>query len=271
MIAGTIGSVIIAGLMALLYILFNRQAPTTITASSNYGSNSYFVAPTTQGLVKALYLLDEFQSQTSGASAVFVLGGYRESPTANPTGGAAAPLRAGYVFPAASGVNQAEINISAAAVPQTATDFRAVLSSRPGVLFESSYDPADFTVITMAGLVEVTSVTQVRRTTVLSDGQSVSLYEVVLDKNLTAARDAVDGSPTQNRFAYRMALPTAEDLWTIKPGALHYWFRWDATWDRREEGPALLVFPDPFLMAGDQKTGDTKPFSRFLFFLSPNT
>ncbi len=265
------GALLLAGLMSLLYVLFNQQSPTTVTATTSYGTNEFYVAPSSKSLVRALNLLDQFQTLQADAAATFVLGGYREVASQSPTGGQAAPIADGYLFPAASGVNAAEVNISASNIPQTAAEFRTYLGARSGMSWESSYDASDFTVVTMSSLVGVSSITQVRRFSQTVDGISMVLYEVVLDKSLGSTRDAVEGSPTQNRFAYRMALPAAEDSWTISAGARHYWFRWDTTWNRKEEGPTLLVFPDPFLLAGDQPAGDTKPFSRFLFFLSPNS
>jgi prepilin-type N-terminal cleavage/methylation domain-containing protein len=270
-IAVSIAGVVLSGVLGVLYVLFGNQAPTTVRCTTNYGTNDFNVVPSSSALVSALRLMDELQKQISDASATFVLGGFRETAVASPSAGQAAPLSAGYVFPAVVGSNLGEVNVSANSIPLTATDFRSVMNSRNGIAWEGSYNAADFTIVTMTGLVTVSSVTQVRRKTTTSDGRNYACYEVVLDTNLTQARNASEGAAGQNRFSYRMALPATEDSWTVALGALHYWFRWDTTWNRREEGPSLLVFPDPYVTAGDQPSGNTKPFSRFIYFTGPNT
>lgn len=254
-----ISAVLLTGVISLLFVFGHQSLPISPTHTSALGQNTFHTVPSSRSFNAATRLMDRFQAHVSDAAAVFVLGGYREQAVDDPMAGANAPIALGYVFPAVGGLAAGEVDISALSIPQTAIDFRAVLNARSGAQFEPSWDASDFSVVTLNGLRTVSSVTQVRRF-VAGD---YACYEVLLDTDLAAARQ--EGV---NRFVYRMSLPLGEDTnWQLPVGARHYWFRHDPDWSRREEGPALVVFPDPLLMAGVQPNGDTQPFSRFNFFL----
>jgi hypothetical protein len=135
--------------------------------------------------------------------------------------------------------------------------------------FETVEDPADFTVITVTGLNAISSITQCRRYSTTFGPENVALYEVVMDTNPGAARNTTPGSAGRNEWAYHIGIPIIEDSWTLPAGALHFWFRYDLTWQRLEEGPCRLIFPDPYLSAGVQMAGDTVAFSRFVYLVAP--
>lgn len=254
-----VGVMTIGGIMALFFLTTNNGTPTYYSYTSNYGTNTYELVPSAVQFTRAAKIVPMMQSAMDGASAVFVLGGMRSSPTANATSGALAPLTAGCL-------PISVVNLSVNNIPTDSFSFRSLLAGQTGVNFETSFSPSDFTVLTISGINRVSSVTQVRRYT---DTSGMVYYEVVFDTALGTVRDSVDGSASQNRFCYRMALTAAEDAnWSIPPSALHYWYRFDSLWNRFEEAPARIVLPDPFLLGGAQATTETAPFSRFIFFAS---
>lgn len=262
MLSVVIGGALISGLLLLLYSEITLQSPVTKSQTTAYGSSQFPVVPSSGALNDAVRTMDVFQSAVSDASAVFVIGGASISPAPSPD----LPVAAAHLFPATGVLGAGQIAVSTSNIPQTSADFASLLTTRPGIQWETTADSADFTVVTVSGLNQISTVTQVRRIIATVDGVSTAFYEVVCDTNLSAARSSA------TRFAYRLCLPAAEDAaWTLPIGALHYWFRVDNAWGRREEGPTRLVFPDPFVMAGIQGNNETAPFSRFIFFLSPNT
>lgn len=136
-------------------------------------------------------------------------------------------------------------------------------------------DSGNFSVITIEGLSEVTSITQVRRITksrnasgVISDikyeGKNVALYECIL-----RSREVPD--TTWVTQAYRIWVPLDEDNWSIPVGATHHWLRNENNWwDRDEPGGYTLVFPDPYATAivSQNEDGTTPlPKSRFAFYV----
>ena len=68
-------------------------------------------------------------------------------------------------------------------------------------------------------------------------------------------------------YTYRFYYTAAEDVWSMPPGATHYWYRADSTWNRDQEGPARVVFADPFALAGQDSASSLAPVSRFVYFL----
>ena len=255
----SVGVLMIGGVMSLFFITTNNSTPSYFSYTSNYGTNTYELVPSAAQFQRAAQIMPMLQAAMDSSSAVFVLGGMRSSPTASATSGALAPMTAGCLPTAIT-------NLNAGNIPTDSFNFRTLMIGQTGVSFETSFDPSDFTIVTISGLNTVSSVTQVRRYT---DGAGMAFYEVVFDNALASARDAVQGSNTQNRFAYRMALTTAEDAnWSIPPSALHFWYRFDNLWKRFEEAPTRIVLPDPYLLGGAQSASDTAPFSRFIFFPS---
>lgn len=256
----TVTVVIVVGLAALLFAAHKETAPQVFVYSSAYGTHDYARIPSGLQFRRASELVTRLQDTVDSASAVFVLGGNRSIPSADESGGSLMPLKAGCLF---SSVTQ----IAALNLPQTSHDFREnFLKGQSDVAFETAADPSDFTILTIAGLNTVSSITQVRRHV----SADAVFYEVVFDNTLSVARIDNPDSTARNRFSYRVAMTPQEDAnWVLRPGALHYWFRHDTLWQRLEEAPTRIVLPDPFLLAGANPSGDTVPFSRFIFFVSP--
>lgn len=266
-LALTITVIMATGLVALLFSQHKEALPQVYSYTSAYGTNDYALIPSGAQFRRAAVLVSRLQDSIDSASAVFVLGGFRSTPSTDESAGRLAPLTAGCLIKTVTSITSSKI-------PQTSYDLRTnFLSSVSGVTYETSSDASDFTIITISGLNTVSSITQVRRYSPSSvNGESVVLYEVVYDDDLTSSRIESADSANQNRFSYRIALPSQEDAnWTLRPGAMHYWFRHDTTWTRYEEAPARVIFPDPFLLAGASSQGDTVPFSRLIFFLAPTS
>ncbi|MDR1281116.1 MAG: hypothetical protein LBK99_09880 [Opitutaceae bacterium] len=259
--------VVVTGLAALLFAAHKETAPQVFVYSSAYGTHEYARIPSGTQFRRAAELVVRLQGAIDSASAVFVLGGNRSVPSADESAGSLMPLKAGCLV---GGV----IRIAPQNLPKTSHDFREnFLKGQSDVVFETTADPADFTILTIAGLNTVSSITQVRRHVLSDTVADTVFYEVVFDEALSSARiDNADntGNAARNRFSYRVAMTAREDAnWTIRPGALHYWFRHDPLWQRLEEAPTRIILPDPFLLAGANPSGDTVPFSRFIFFVSP--
>ncbi len=262
------GAMIFGAVSATMNVVAGQSAAArpTFTYTSNYGTNVYQLSPSPIAFGYSAPLLNQFQASINSAAAVFVLGGYRSSPGTSPSAGLAAPVTAGVLFSSVTGITSSNL-------PQTSSDLRTLLSAQAGVTFESTYGSADFTVVTLTGLNTVSSITQCRKYS--PAGDSNVYYEVVFDNNLSAARNATVGAAGQNRWAYRFAIPSSYDTsWVVSPGALHFWFRYDSTWQRMEEAPARLIFPDPYVLAGTQATVTANgsvaavtsaQFSRFIF------
>lgn len=264
LLAIVVGMLAIGGVVAVFMVVQGNNIPPVYSYTSPYGTHDFRTAPSAVEYQRSVEVIGRLQEAMDSANAVFVLGGNRSAPQADAASGALPPL-------AVSSLPTVITSMTLANIPQTSYAFRALVAALPGVQFETTSSASDFTVMTMTGAAVVSTITQVRRYSATIDGASLVLYEVVHDTNLAATRDDVEGSPTRNRYAYRMALPASEDVWAMPPGALHFWFRSDPYWRRYEEAPARLVFPDPFLLAGEQPGVDTAPFSRYIFYVSPTT
>lgn len=261
-----IGAMVVFALMmsALAYAmtsLFSEEAPPAVT----YNGETFEEAPSFDQFHEAIDLHTAFSDAVDAADNVVVLGGTRSNPEYDPTGPSSAldesfadatlaAVAGGDGFQAYSSWDQRELNN-----PQ----FAPYLTANP--------DPADFTILTVQGLSRITSITQQRRTSAAIGGQNLSLYEVTFQ-----AIDWSTGSPvftpsaetgTTPTYAYRFYYPASEDLWAVPPGATHTWYRTDTTWDRDQEGPARVVFADPYSLAGQDPNSVLNPVSRFVYFL----
>jgi hypothetical protein len=254
----------VIGLAALLFAAHKETAPQVFVHSSAYGSNEYSRVPSGSQFRRAAILVTCLQEAMNAASAVFVLGGNRSIPSADESAGWLMPLKAGCLVGNIAKITPENL-------PRTSHNFREnFLTGQSDVFFETTADLADFTILTVTGLNTVSSITQVRR--YISEDAATVFYEVVFDEALSEARIENQDNVARNRFSYRIALSAQEDAgWVLRPGTLHYWFRHDPLWQRLEEAPARIVLPDPFLLAGANPSGDTAPFSRFIFFVSPTS
>lgn len=241
--------------------LFSQQA----TRQVSYNGQTYTQAPSFDDFHAAIDLHAAFSGEVDTADNVVVLGGTRSHPAYDPTGPSSAldesfteatlsAVVGGDGFQAFSSWDQRQLNEA---------QFASFLTSNP--------DPADFTVLTVQGLSRITSITQQRRYAAAINGQPLVLYEVTHQ-----SIDWSSGSPvlvpnadtgTTPTYAYRFYYPAGEDVWAMAPGATHYWYRSDPTWDRDQEGPSRLVFADPWSLAGQDPSSPLNPVSRFIYFL----
>jgi len=254
-------AIMMAALTFGMSSLFTQQASSQVT----YNQEPYAQAPSFDDFRQAIDLHSAFATATDQADSIVVLGGTRSHPSYDPTGpsSALAATFADSALPAASGSDGFKAFSS--------WDQRQVNSSQFNVYLTANPDPADFTVLTVQGLSRITSVTQQRRYRTTVNGQALSLYEVTHQMI-----DWSSGSPvpvpnaatgTGPTFAYRFFYTAAEDVWSMAPGATHYWYRADAAWNRDQEGPARVIFADPYAMAGQDPNSQLSPVSRFIYFL----
>jgi hypothetical protein len=241
--------------------LFSQQAHPSVT----YQGRTFTAAPSYDDFNQAIGLHTAFSGAVDSADSVIVLGGTRSHPAFDPTGPSSAlsesfldtslsAVAGGDGFQTFSSWDQRQLNSS---------QFSAYLTSNP--------DPADFTILTVQGISEITSITQQRRYTATIDGQNLELYEVTHQ-----AIDWSSGSPvlttnpvtgTTPTYFYRFYYTPGEDVWSMPPGATHYWYRADTTWDREQEGPTRVIFADPFSLAGQDSGSALSPVSRFVYFI----
>jgi hypothetical protein len=254
-------AIMMAALTFGMSSLFTQQTRGQVT----YNQQAYSQAPSFDDFRQAIDLHAAFSSATDQADSIVVLGGTRSHPAFDPTGpsSALAATFADSALTAATGGHGAKAFSS--------WDQRQVNSSQFSAYLTANPDPADFTVLTVQGLSRITSVTQQRRYRATINNQVLSLYEVTHQ-----AIDWSSGSPvpvpnaatgTGPTYAYRFFYAAAEDIWSMAPGATHYWYRVDPTWNRDQEGPARVIFADPYAMAGQDPNSQLSPVSRFIYFL----
>ena len=110
------------------------------------------------------------------------------------------------------------------------------------------------------GSLAVTCFAQVRRSDLsVSDGTVTTPY-LVREVKLW------DATGQMQRYAYaeRPALSSKVFI-----GAVHTWLRFRSDGTENEEGPACVVFPDPWVYGGSRGLSDDIPaFSRFSYFLA---
>jgi hypothetical protein len=261
-----IGYLIVFGIMmaALTFGLSSLFAQQTI-AQVTFNQQTYTQAPSFSDFQQAINLHAAFSNATDQADSVVVLGGTRSHPAYDPTGPSSALAE-----------NFSDSVLAAAANGDgfkafSSWDQRQVNSSQFSVYLTANPDPADFTVLTVQGLSRITSVTQQRRYRTTVNGQALALYEVThqtIDWSsgspVPVPNPATGASPT---YSYHFYYTVPEDVWSMAPGATHYWYRSDPTWNRDQEGPARVIFADPYAMSGQDPSSQLSPVSRFIYFL----
>ncbi len=265
-VEGIGGLVVFALLMgALTYgmgSLFSEQAQPQVA----FGQQAYARAPSFDNFRDAVDLHAAFSNAVDQADSVIVLGGARSHPTLDPNGPSSA-LSASFE----------DCVLTAAAAggglrAYSSWDQRQLNFSQFSAYFTASPDPADFTILTVQGLSRITSITQQRRHRAVVNGQDLALYEVTYQPV-----DWSSGMPslptnastgTRPAYSYRVYYAAAEDVWSLPPGATHYWYRADTAWTRDHEGPSRVVFADPYALAGQDGSSPVSPMSRFIYFLA---
>ena len=255
-------TLVMGALTALMSSLFSSQAHPQVT----YNSQVYELAPSYTNLRQAIDLHAALANALDQADSVVILGGARSHPSLDPTGPSSALLATyspttltamvgGDGFTAFSSWDQRQLN---------STQFSGNLTTGQG--------SADCTVLTVQGLTRITSITQQRRYTTTVNGQSVVLYEVTHQSIDWSSGSAVlttnATTGTTPTYYYRFYYLATEDVWSQPPGVSHYWYRYDSTWNRDQEGPAKVVFADPYIVAGDDTTAQINSVSRFIYFVS---
>ena len=261
-----LGYLVVAGLLmgGLTYAmgaLFGGQAQPTVT----YGGSVYSLAPSFSDFQNAINLHASLTQSIDTADHVLLVGGVRSHPLSDPNGPSPA-------------LDVSFADTSLAAAPGS-DPFRAYSSwdqlqlngAQLGPYLTSNPDPADFSLLTLSGQERITSITQQRRHVATINGQSVVLYEVTYQAvDWSGTLPALVANPqtgTTPTAQYRIYYQASEDTWGQPPGATHYWYRTDTTWNRDQEGPARLIFADPYVLAGSDPLAKISSLSRFVYFL----
>ena len=210
------------------------------------------VAPAFAPFSPAVDLHQTLADRIGSARAVYVLGGRHLSLAADAQAAQQMPL-AGNTLPV--------ITDFAPGLPLDAKSFYDLYAAQLGPVNPNAH-AEDFSVVVIGpqkGALAVTCFVQVTRATqTLTDGYETDNY-VVREVQLLD----VGGSTARYAFAERL-----ERITGLFVGAVHSWHRYSEATGQYEEGPASVVFPDPWLYAGARgNADDVPPFSRFIYFI----
>jgi hypothetical protein len=261
-----LGYLLVTGLMmgALTYAmgsLFRNQAHPAV----RYQNQVYASAPSFPQFRTAVDLHAALTRSIDQADNVLLIGGVRSHPIADPDGPSPALDLTFHdtALAQAAVADPMHAYSSWDLLQDNARQFAPYLTARN--------DAADFTLLTLQGQQRITSITQQRRHTATINGEALVLYEVTyqaVDWSSGAGvmtPNADTGSlPTAE---YRLYLAAAEDRWARPPGAMHYWYRTDPSWNRDQEGPSRLIFADPYALTGADALAKISALSRFVYFL----
>jgi hypothetical protein len=242
--------------------LFKFQAQPQVV----FNSQVYSQAPSFRDFQQAINLHAAFANAVDVADNVVVLGGQRSHPTLDPVGPSSILSE-----------NFTDTSLTAAAGSDpfqaySSWDQRQVNAAQFGPYLTASPDQADFTILTLQGLSRITSITQQRRSTSTINGENVVLYEVTHQTiDWSTGSPVLTTSPltgTTPTYFYRIYYAVNEDTWAQAPGATHFWYRTDSSWDRDQEGPTRVIFADPFVLSGQDPKAQITSVSRFMYFLA---
>lgn len=250
-----ISSVVLVALLSALIALLRGLQPQSVAI----GGENLPIAPTFGAFPSAVRLHQVFIDRLSAARAVYVFGGRHLSIPADAPEASLAPLKC---------TTLPSIAAFTAGLPLDAKTFYDSYASSLGEL-ESLPAPDDFSVA-IVGKVEpasagatstmaVTALVQSRvRPASISDGSTSTAYVIrevrMWDLESGEFRYAFAERPTQTAGIFN--------------GAVHTWHRYQRG-VVAEEGPAAVVFPDPWIYAGSRGRADeVPPFSRFSYFVA---
>jgi len=245
-----ISSVVVAAILGGLVALVRGLQPQDIVVNGE----ALPVAPTFGAFPSAVRLHEAFSNHVSAARATYVFGGRHLSIPANAPAAQLAPLKI-QALP--------QIADFTAGLPMDAKSFYDTYADVLGDT-EAAPNADDFSIIVIepgdTGLT-VGCLVQVRRTDVgISDGNARTDYttrEVKLWE---------PGTAEPLRYAYAERHGQTDPVFI---GAVHTWMRFQLSPAQREEGPACVVFPDPWVYSGSRGQADDLPaFSRFSYFLA---
>ena len=261
-VAGLVLFVLMMG--ALTYgaaSLFKFQSQPEVT----YQGKIYYLAPSFGEFRRAVTFHQLFVLAMDQADSILVLGGQRSHPTLDPVGPSSA-----------LGENFSDTTLTAAAGSDAfqgyaSWDQREINATQFDPYLTSSPDPADFTVLTVQGQSRITSIAQHRRYTATINGENVVLYEATLQtvdwssgSPVLVTNPSTGATPTSS---YRIYYAANEDVWQQPPGATHFWYRTDVSWDRDQEGPTRVIFADPYVLAGQDAQAQVTSVSQFAYFV----
>lgn len=241
-----LGGIVTGGLLTGLIALINGLHPRSMVVAGE----KIPVAPTFGAFPAAVRLHEAFTRELTNARAVYVFGGSHPSLPAGEAVADVGPLTA-QALPVVTDFS--------AGLPLAAARFYERFGAALGGLVTGS--PREtFSVLVVgerAGSLAITCLVQVGRSDLPRDGAGGPY--VLRDVRLWTTEG-------MQRYAF------AERVGGGSPfvGAVHTWLRHDPGAGTLEEGPACLVFPDPWLYGaatGAAGIESTPPFSRFSYFV----
>lgn len=242
MLAGIVTAALLAGLIALV----NGLHPRALVVSGQ----PVPLAPTFAAFPAAVRLHEALTREFMQARAVYVFGGIHPSLPGTERAATVGPLAA-QTLPSISDFS--------AGLPLATVEFYDRFSGELGSLATAPARDA-YSVLVVgerAGTLAVTCLVQVARVDLPAD-EAGGPY-VLRDVKLWTS-----GETQGYVFAERAAGGGAF------VGAVHTWLRHDSATGIFEEGPACVVFPDPWLYAAASGTSPldaAPPFSRFSYFV----
>lgn len=245
-----VSTVVVATLLAgLVALVRSLQPPSVVIAGEELP-----ISPTFGAFPSAVRLHQTFSDDVAAARAVYVMGGRHMSIPVDAPPTAVGPLKT---------QSLPSIGDFSRGLPMDAKTFYDLYVGALGEQ-EAKPTPDDFTVLVIgmnAGALAVTCLVQVRRTDrAISDGTALTSY-VVREVKLWDAQAA-----QVQRYAYAERPAQSAQVFI---GAVHTWMRYQANSVVNEEGPACVVFPDPWVYGGSRGQADDIPaFSRFSYFLA---
>lgn len=243
-----VSSLVIATLLSGLVALMRGMQPRSVVVAGE----CLPIAPTFGTFPSAVRLHQTLTDRVTAARAVYVFGGRHLSIPDESVDAHLRPLRR-QTLPV--------LSLSAGGL---ATDAATFFQSHAAVLGEQDAEasPDDYSLLVVgpaAGGLAATCFVQVRRKEVTTDdGGGPSRY-VVREVKLWD----VDSGAQRYVFAEPAAVSAR-----LFVGAVHTWLRYQTN-GPKEEGPACVVFPDPWLYSGATgRSDDIPPFSRFSYLLA---
>ncbi len=240
-LVGMLGTVVLSSLLSFQRALLPRQL--------KVGAELLAVSPSYAPFPSAVSVHKVLNERLALARAVYVLG-WRHHGLAAQVSEPALILAA---LPDLAGL--------AKGLPLDATSFYQLYADRLGERRPASSE-TDFTLVIIgvgpSGL-SVSCLAQSRSEWLsLDEGLGQGSYR----RHQVQLWDETEG-PLSYQFLEPAALASGQYV-----GAVHTWFRHDPVQGVYEEGPACVVFPDPWLLAGKRGAlNEAMPFSRFSYFI----
>jgi hypothetical protein len=243
-----ISGLVTAALLAAMVALIRGLQPQSVRLAGE----TLPIAPTFGAFASAVRLHQTFSDRLAAARAVYVFGGRHLAIPADAPAAHVLPLKV---------LHRPEIDDFSPGLPLDARSFYDSYAASLGGQ-ETAASDDDFTILmigTGTNRLAVSCLVQVRRKDVMVfDGES-DVPHTVRDVRLWD-----EDGPQRYVFAERPAFSAG-----IFNGAVHTWLRYSAAEGTGEEGPACVVFPDPWIYGGTRgQPDDIPPFSRFSYFIA---